>query len=150
VYNETVMRHFLKPKFAGELKGADAVGTVGNPICGDKMSVCIKVKAGKISAIRFKTFGCAAAIATSDMVCGLALGKTLDAALKITRNDVSEALGKLPPIKEHCSNLAADALGEAIFNYYSARGEKIPKALAERRAHLACASCEAHQCAPKA
>lgn len=119
MYSKEVMSHFLKPKHAGELKNADGVGVVGNPVCGDKMTVYIKVNGGKISKIKFKTFGCAAAIATSDMICGLALGKTLEAAKKITRDEVADALGKLPPIKMHCSNLAAAALRNAVEDYES-------------------------------
>ncbi|MFA4946041.1 MAG: iron-sulfur cluster assembly scaffold protein [Candidatus Micrarchaeia archaeon] len=113
------MKRFLKPKHAGELKAADGIGTVGNPVCGDKMTVYLRVKAGRVSEIKFRTFGCAAAIATSDMVCDLALGKTLAEAKRITRASVSGALGSLPPIKEHCSNLAADALHAAVADYES-------------------------------
>ena len=100
--------------------------------CGDLLTVYITVKSGRIAGIKFKTFGCAAALATSDMICDLAKGKTLEDALKLTRADVAESLQGLPAIKMHCSNLAADALGEAIYDYYSRRKEKIPKALLER------------------
>jgi nitrogen fixation NifU-like protein len=105
----------------GEMEDADAVGEHGNPICGDLMYIYIKVKDDKISDISFQTFGCAAAIATSSMVTELAKGKTLDEAMEITRNDVVDALDGLPPIKLHCSNLAADALHDAIKKY---RGKK--------------------------
>jgi len=101
----------------GELNDADAVGEHGNPICGDLMYIYIKVKDDKINDISFQTFGCAAAIATSSMVTELAKGKTLDEAMKITREDVAGALDGLPPIKLHCSNLAADALKDAIKKY---------------------------------
>ncbi len=119
LYSKEVMNHFLKPKHAGEIKGADGVGVVGNPICGDKMTVYIKVSGNKLIKIKFKTFGCAAAIATSDMICDLAIGKTLEDAKRITRDEVADALGKLPLIKMHCSNLAADALKKAIEDYES-------------------------------
>jgi len=101
----------------GEIPDADGVGTVGNPVCGDVMTVYIKIKDNKIDDIKFKTFGCGAAIATSSMITELAKGKTLDDALKITRANVAEGLGGLPPIKMHCSNLAADALHAAIKDY---------------------------------
>jgi len=101
----------------GEMEDADAVGEVGNPVCGDLMYIYIKVKDNRIEDISFQTFGCGAAIATSSMITELAKGKTLDEALEITRNDVSNALDGLPPIKMHCSNLAADGLHEAIRRY---------------------------------
>jgi len=117
VYSEKVMEHFRNPRNMGEIPDADGVGTVGNPVCGDVMTVYIKVKENRIEDIKFKTFGCGAAIATSSMITELAKGKTLDEALKITRADVAESLGGLPPIKMHCSNLAADALHAAIKDY---------------------------------
>ena len=92
-------------------------GTVGNPVCGDMMTMYIKIKDDKIEDIKFKTFGCGAAIATSSMTTELAKGKTLDEAMDISRQDVADALDGLPPVKMHCSNLAADALHEAIKNY---------------------------------
>jgi nitrogen fixation NifU-like protein len=121
-YSKKVMHHFFHPKNMGEIKNADGIGKVGNPICGDIMYVYIKVRKNKkgeeiISNIKFKTMGCAAAIATSSMITTLAKDKTLKKALKITRNDVAEELGGLPPIKMHCSNLAADALHLAIKDY---------------------------------
>ena len=114
MYNKKVMEHFRKPKNVGEIKDADGIGKVGNPVCGDVMIIYIKVKDNKIKAIKFKTFGCVSAIATTSMLTELAKGKTLDEAKKITRDDVANALGGLPSIKMHCSNLAADALREAI------------------------------------
>ena len=117
MYSEKVMDHFTNPRNAGELKDADAVGEVGNPVCGDVMNIYIKVKDGIITDIGWKTMGCAAAIATSSMITELAKGKTLKEALKITRDDVADALDGLPPIKMHCSNLAADGLHEAIRKY---------------------------------
>ena len=117
------MDHFRNPRNLGEIPDADGVGTVGNPVCGDLMTVYIKVKDDRISDVTFKTFGCGAAIATSSMVTELAKGKTLEEALKITRGDVAESLGGLPPVKMHCSNLAADALHSAIKYYYQKKGE---------------------------
>jgi nitrogen fixation protein NifU and related proteins len=116
-YNANVLDHFKNPRNMGELKNADAEATVGNPKCGDVMKIMIKVSNDKINDIKFQTMGCAAAIASSSMATELAKGKTLDEAEKITNEDVSLALGELPPIKEHCSNLAADALKKAITNY---------------------------------
>jgi nitrogen fixation NifU-like protein len=117
VYSEKVMEHFRNPKNVGEIPDADGVGTVGNPVCGDMMSIYIKVKDNHLTDVKFKTFGCGAAVATSSMITELAKGKSLDDALKITRRDVAESLGGLPPVKMHCSNLAADALHEAIKDY---------------------------------
>jgi len=117
VYSEKVLEHFKNPHNVGELKDADAEGTVGNPVCGDLMTMYIKVKDDRIEDIKFKTYGCGAAIATSSMTTDLAKGKTLDEAMKITRQSVADALNGLPPVKMHCSNLAADALHEAIKNY---------------------------------
>ena len=116
-YNANVMDHFRNPRNMGELKDADAEATVGNPSCGDVMKIMIKVNDDRISDIRFQTMGCAAAIATSSMATELAKGKKLAEAEKISNKDVSLALGELPPIKEHCSNLAADALRLAIANF---------------------------------
>ena len=123
-YSKKVMQYFLHPKNVGEIKNPDGIGKVGNPICGDIMYVYIKVKDNKISQIKFKTLGCTAAIATSSMITELAKGKTLEQAMKITRNDVANSLGKLPPIKMHCSNLAADALHKAIQDYQKRKKEK--------------------------
>ncbi len=101
----------------GEIPDADGVGTVGNPVCGDLMTFCIKVKDNRIEDVKFKTYGCGAAIATSSMTTELAKGKTLEEAMKLTRASVAESLGGLPPVKMHCSNLAADALHAAIEDY---------------------------------
>lgn len=123
MYSEKVLDHFRNPRNVGEIEGADGIGTVGNPVCGDMMSVYIKVKDDRIEDIKFKTFGCGAAIATTSMTTELAKGKTLDEAMEITRQDVADELGGLPPIKMHCSNLAADALHEAIKDYRRKKGE---------------------------
>ncbi len=121
-YSKKVIMHFTHPKNVGEIKNADGVGKVGNPVCGDVMYVYIKVSKNKkgvefIKDIKFKTLGCAAAIATSSIVTTLAKGKTLKDAMKITNKDVVKALGGLPPVKHHCSLLAEDALRNAIADY---------------------------------
>jgi nitrogen fixation NifU-like protein len=117
MYNQIVMDHFSNPRNVGEISDADGVGQVGNPVCGDIMKIYIKVKEDMIEDIKFKTFGCGAAIATSSMVTEMVKGKTLDEAVKITNKAVAEALGGLPAVKMHCSNLAADALHSAIEDY---------------------------------
>ena len=117
MYSRKVIEHFQHPKNVGEIDNPDGVGRIGNPICGDIMEIYIKVKANRIEDIKFRTFGCAAAIATSSMVTELAKGRTLKEALRLTRNDVAEELEGLPPVKMHCSNLAADGLHRAIENY---------------------------------
>ncbi len=117
MYSEKVMDHFTNPRNVGEIPDADGVGQVGNPACGDIMKMYIKVQDNIIKDIRFKTFGCCAAIATSSMVTEMAKGKTLEEALKLSNRQVAEALDGLPPIKMHCSNLAADALQAAINNF---------------------------------
>jgi nitrogen fixation NifU-like protein len=123
MYSEKVLDHFKNPRNVGELEDADAEGTVGNPVCGDMMTMYIKVEDEKIKDIKFKTFGCGAAIATSSMTTELAKGKTLDEAMEITKENVADALEGLPPVKMHCSNLAADALHEAIKNYKEKKNE---------------------------
>jgi len=123
MYSEKVLDHFKNPRNVGELEDADAEGTVGNPVCGDMMTMYIKVKDDRIQDIKFKTFGCGAAIATSSMTTELAKGKTLDEAMEISRKDVADALDGLPPVKMHCSNLAADALHEAIKSYKEKNSE---------------------------
>ncbi|MFH1547522.1 MAG: Fe-S cluster assembly scaffold protein NifU [bacterium] len=116
-YSKKVMDHFMNPRNMGEIKDADGVGEVGNPVCGDIMKMYIKVKDDKISDVKFKTFGCGAAIATSSMITELVKGKTLDEAQRISNKTVAEELDGLPPIKMHCSNLAADAIKSAIDDY---------------------------------
>jgi nitrogen fixation NifU-like protein len=117
IYTEKVKDHFFHPRNVGEIKDADGIGTVGNPVCGDVMTIYIKVKDGRIADIKFKTYGCAAAIASSSIATEMVKGMTLDEAMKLTRDDVANELGGLPAIKMHCSNLAADALHEAIKDY---------------------------------
>jgi FeS cluster assembly scaffold protein NifU len=123
-YSEKVLDHFRNPRNVGTLEGDNVVwGQVGNPVCGDLMRMYIKVEDDKIADIKFQTFGCGSAIATSSMITEMVKGKTLDEALKVTRQDVADELEGLPPIKMHCSNLAADALHEAIKNYKIQKGE---------------------------
>jgi nitrogen fixation NifU-like protein len=122
MYTETVMEHFANPRNVGEIADADGVGEVGNPVCGDIMKFFIKVDNGVITDIKFKTFGCGAAIATSSMATELAKGKALNEAQRLTNKAVAEALGGLPPVKMHCSNLAADALKAAIIDYKKRKG----------------------------
>jgi nitrogen fixation NifU-like protein len=117
MYTDKVMEHFKNPRNMGEIPNADGVGTVGNPVCGDLMTMYIRVKDDRIEDVKFKTYGCGAAIATSSMTTELAKGKTLDEAMKITRASVADSLGGLPKVKMHCSNLAADALHAAIEDY---------------------------------
>jgi nitrogen fixation NifU-like protein len=117
MYSEKVMEHFANPRNIGEIENADGVGEVGNPVCGDMMSFYINVKDNKIADIKFKTFGCVAAIAVSSMVTEMALGKTLEEAKKITKKSVAESLEGLPKEKMHCSNLGADALAKAIEDF---------------------------------
>ncbi|MFZ3382970.1 MAG: Fe-S cluster assembly scaffold protein NifU [Candidatus Methanoperedens sp.] len=123
-YSEKVMDHFRNPRNVGQIKDADGTGRVGNPVCGDLMEIQIKVENNILKDVKFKTFGCGSAIATSSMITEMAIGKTLEEALKITRGEVAEELGGLPLIKMHCSNLAADALHAAIKDYMSKKEEK--------------------------
>jgi len=117
MYSKTVMEHFKNPRNVGEIENADGVGEVGNPLCGDMMTIYLKVEDDVIKDIKFKTFGCGAAIAVSSMLTEMAKGKTLAEAKKITNKDVAEALEGLPKNKLHCSNLGADALKRAIQDY---------------------------------
>ncbi|UCG70837.1 MAG: Fe-S cluster assembly scaffold protein NifU [Thermoplasmata archaeon] len=124
-YSKKVMEHFTNPRNVGKIEDADGYGKVGNPVCGDLMEIFINVEDDKIKDIKFRTFGCGSAIATSSMVTELAKGMRLDEAMKITRNDVANELDGLPPKKMHCSNLAADALHEAIRDYKRKKGELV-------------------------
>ena len=116
-YSKKVMDHFMNPRNVGKIKNPDGYGKVGNPVCGDLMEMFIKVDNDVIKDIKFKTFGCGSAIATSSMITDMAIGKTVDEALEITRNDVADELDGLLSQKMHCSNLAADALHAAIKDY---------------------------------
>ncbi len=123
-YSDKVLDHFKNPRNVGTLEGNDVtVGRVGNPVCGDLMEFYVKVKGDRIEDIKFKTFGCGSAIATASMITELAKGKTIEEALRITRQDVADELDGLPPIKMHCSNLAADALKDALSKYQKKQEE---------------------------
>jgi nitrogen fixation NifU-like protein len=117
MYTEAVMDHFSNPRNVGEIKDADGVGEAGNPVCGDIMRIYVKIEDQRIVDIKFKTFGCGAAIATSSILTEMVKGKTIAEAEKVTNRAVAEALGGLPPHKMHCSNLAADALHKALDAY---------------------------------
>lgn len=149
-YNKKVMKYFLHPKNVGTIKNADGIGKVGNIVCGDVMEVFIKVGKNKkneeyIKDIKFRTLGCAAAIATSSVVTELAKGKTLKEALKITNKDIVNFLGGLPPIKYHCSLLGEEALAEAIYDYLKKNKKKIPKILELKHKQIAKAEKEFHK-----
>jgi nitrogen fixation NifU-like protein len=121
-YSDKVMDHFMHPRNMGEIEEASGVGEVGNPACGDVMRLYLKIEDGKIIDAKFKTFGCGAAIASSSMTTELIKGKTIDEALKLSNEAVSEALGGLPPAKQHCSVLAEDALRAALEDYKKKQG----------------------------
>ena len=123
-YSKKVMEHFMNPRNVGVIENPDGYGKVGNPVCGDVMEIFIKVKDDVVKDIKFRTFGCGSAIATSSMVTELAKGKHVDEAVKITRSDVANELDGLPAQKMHCSNLAADALHEAIKDYKNRKQKK--------------------------
>ncbi|GBE02545.1 nifU-like protein [bacterium BMS3Bbin06] len=117
MYSKEIMDHFMNPRNVGEIPDPDGVGVEGNPVCGDVMKLFIKVKDDRIEDVKFQTFGCGAAIAVSSMITEMAKGKTIDEAEKISKEDVADKLGGLPPQKMHCSNLGADALKKAIEDF---------------------------------
>ncbi len=123
-YSEKVMDHFMNPRNMGEIEDADGVGMAGNPVCGDTMKITLKIEEGRIVDVKFKTFGCGAAIATSSMVTELVKGKTIEEALQVTNKTVAKALDGLPPIKMHCSVLAEEGIRAAIEDYFSRNGQK--------------------------
>ena len=135
-YSKKVLEHFTNPRNVGVIEDADGYGKVGNPVCGDLMEIYIKVIDDIIEDIKFKTFGCGSAIATSSMVTELAKGKHVDEAFKITRQDVADELDGLPPKKMHCSNLAADALQAAIKNYKNKKEGKTDEEEKEDKDHV--------------
>jgi len=147
IYSENVMDHFQNPRNVGVLKDADGIGHVGNPVCGDMMTFYVKVAGDRLADVKFQTFGCGAAIAVSSMVSEMAIGKTLDEAMKITNSLVAAELGGLPKNKLHCSNLGADALHAAIANYREKQAgtaaaggaKKVPEGEAEK---CACPYCD--------
>lgn len=124
MYNNKVVDHFSNPRNVGELADADGIGETGSFKCGDTMKLYIKVKDERIEEVRFQTYGCGAAIASSSMLTEMVKGKTLDEAMQITNKQVSDELGGLPPLKLHCSNLAADALHNAISDYRNKHDQK--------------------------
>ncbi len=126
-YSKKVMDHFMNPRNVGEIESPDGYGKVGNPVCGDLMEIFIRVKEGRLEDIKFRTFGCASAIAVSSIVTEMAKGMRLEEAMKITRDDVADELGGLPPQKLHCSNLGADALHAAIEDYWIKTGKIRPE-----------------------
>ena len=122
VYSDKVMDHFKNPRNVGEIENPDGVGEVGNPVCGDMMTFFIKVEGDRLKDIKFKTFGCGAAIAVSSMTSEMGMGKTMEEAMLITPQGVADELGGLPKVKFHCSNLGADALHLAIDDYRKKKG----------------------------
>ena len=126
IYSDKVMDHFNHPRNVGIIEDADGVGTVGNPVCGDIMKMYLKIDHGVITDVRFKTFGCGSAIATSSMATEIIKGKTIEEALTMTNAAVAEALDALPPHKMHCSVLAEEAVKAALADYYTKRGEPVP------------------------
>ena len=131
-YSEKVMDHFTNPRNVGEIPDASGIGTVGNPVCGDVMKMYLKIENEIITDVKFKTFGCGAAVATSSMVTEMVKGKPIAEALKITNKAVAEALGGLPAVKMHCSVLAEEALRAALKDYYKKQGKAAPF---EHKAH---------------
>ncbi len=123
-YSQKVMDHFMNPRNVGSIENPDGVGEVGNPRCGDIMRIYLKIENDVITDIKFQTFGCGAAVATSSMITEMVKGKNIEEALKISNQNVAEALGGLPPVKMHCSNLAAQALKAAIDNYLKNENKK--------------------------
>ena len=142
MYSEKVMDHFMNPRNVGEIGDADGVGQVGNPKCGDIMKMYLKIKDGIIEDAKFKTFGCAAAVATSSMATELIKGKTVEEALELTNKAVAESLDGLPPVKMHCSNLAEEAVRAAIDNYRK-RQEGSSE---QHEASECCGGCECRTC----
>lgn len=139
-YSEKVMEHFMNPRNVGEIPDADGIGKVGNPVCGDIMNMYIKVKDNVITDVKFKTFGCGAAIATSSMATELIKGKTIEEALNLSNAAVADALGGLPPVKMHCSVLAEEAVESAIDDYLKKTTGKGLENKKEKHSH----ECPAH------
>ena len=146
MYNQKVVDYFMNPRNAGRIEDTDAIGEVGNPKCGDVMKIYLKInpQSEVIEDIKFETFGCAAAIATSSMVTELAKGRTLRDALKITNKEVADELGGLPPAKLHCSLLAQEGIQAAAADYYMRRDGKLPEGLTVPKTCIAC-GCEAEE-----
>ena len=148
-YSERVIDHFTNPRNVGVVENADGIGKVGNPVCGDMMEMSIKVDDNIITDVKFRTFGCGAAIATSSMATELIQGQSIDQALKITNRAIAEALDGLPPVKMHCSVLAADALKMALADYYRKQGnEEKARELAGDELESDSAACELEETSP--
>ena len=141
-YSKAVMDHFFNPRNVGTLENADGVGEVGNAKCGDIMKVFLKIDNGIIADVKFNTFGCGAAIATSSIATEMIKGKTVAEALQLTNKGVAEALGGLPSAKRHCSVLAEEAVKAAIADYYKKNGQEVPAAA--RLPECCCGACEQH------
>lgn len=141
MYSEKVMDHFANPRNVGEIENADGIGEVGNPKCGDIMKMYLKIENDKIVDVKFKTFGCGAAVATSSMATVLVKGKTIKEALDLTNKAVAEALGGLPPVKMHCSILAEEAIKSAIDDYLVKAGRK---EIGTSGCHGCCDRCHEH------
>jgi len=144
MYTEKVIEHYTNPRNVGEIEGANGIGEVGNPTCGDIMKIYLKIENNVIVDIKFKTFGCGAAIATSSISTEMVKGKTIEEALKLTNKDVVEALDGLPPVKVHCSLLAEEAIKTAIADYYRKQGKKTEEEIIEicgLKKGTTCSSC---------
>ncbi len=144
MYSEKVIEHFTNPRNVGEIEDADGVGEAGNPICGDIMKIYLKIENNIVIDVKFKTFGCCAAIATSSMATELIKGKTLEEVLELSNKEVVEALDGLPPIKIHCSVLAEEAVRRAIIDYYKKIGKDIEEL--EEKNEDVCYDCICEKC----
>lgn len=142
MYSEKVVDHFTNPRNVGEIENADGVGQVGNPVCGDIMKIYLKIENDVIVDVKFKTFGCGAAIATSSMATELIKGKKVEEALELTNKAVVEALDGLPPVKLHCSVLAEEAVKKAIIDYYKKQGKDVSEL--EEKYSNSCDACHLH------
>ena len=131
-YNDKVIEHYSNPRNVGEIEEASGIGEVGNPVCGDIMKMYLKIEDGIIKDVKFKTFGCGAAIATSSVSTELIKGKTIEEALKLSNKEVVNELGGLPPVKLHCSVLAEEAIKTAIADYYRKEGKLTEKEISEK------------------
>jgi nitrogen fixation NifU-like protein len=149
-YSERVIEHFTNPRNVGVIQDADGVGKLGNPVCGDMMEMSIKVEGDIIADIKFRTFGCGAAIATSSMATEMIKGSTIDQALQLTNRAIAEALDGLPPVKMHCSVLAADAFKMALADYYRRQGnlEKAKELAGDELEELGPVACEIEESVP--
>lgn len=143
MYTEKVMEEFSNPKNVGEIPDANAVGEVGNAVCGDIMKIYMKIEDDIIKDIKFRTFGCGAAIATSSMATQMVLGKTVDEAMELTNKQVMDELGGLPPQKIHCSVLAEEAIAAALRNYFESMGREIPEKIMQK-CDGNCEACHSH------